>query len=265
MFFRRLFQRTQRTSSSYKPRVCVLEDRVVPAVLRGFGPPLQPANAATHLLVIVPQDVPEGTATNVVIEALTAKNQLATGYRGNVQIALANADPGAVLPADFTFSAADRGKHTLQVTFETAGPQAVVARSGGMAAQTPLTVASVATHFAVDAVSQATEGYPEYVQVVALDANGNIAADYRGTVQFTNTDAFAPQLDDYTFQPGDNGSHVFAVSFASPGLQTLTVTDAANRATLGAVSVNVSPNVGMWSPWSYPYYGGWGYGYGWLL
>jgi hypothetical protein len=264
MFFLRVDRRAQRITT-YQPAVCVLEDRVVPTSLRGFGPPIPPPSAATHLMVIVPPNVQEGTPTSVIVEALNGKNQLATSYRGNVQIALGTPDPTATLPTGFTFSAGDKGKHTLQITFETPGPQTVLATSGGLAAQAPLTVNSVVTHFAVYAVSQAIAGEPMEVQVVALDANNNIAADYRGTVQFTNTDVFAPQLDDYTFQAADNGSHIFAVSFATVGEQTLTVADAAHHAIVGAVSVNVSPSVDLWSPWMYSLYGGWGYGYGWLL
>ena len=158
MLFSRLLRRAERIHATYHPEICVLEDRVVPTLLRSFGPTAPPANVPTHLLVIAPADVQAGTPTNVVVEALNSQNHLATGYRGNVQIALGSADPGAVAPAGFTFSAGDKGKHTIQVTFETSGPQTVMATSGGLAAQAPLTVSSVVTHFAVYAVSQAIRG-----------------------------------------------------------------------------------------------------------
>lgn len=259
----RLFQGARRATSTYKPTVGVLEDRIVPTSLRGFAPPVPPPSVATHLVVLVPANVQEGTPTSVIVEALNSKNQLATGYRGSVQISLGSSDPTAILPAGFTFSAGDKGKHTLQITFETPGPQAVIASSGSFGAQAPVTVNAVVSHFAIYAESQAIAGQPVYVQVVALDANNNIAANYRGTVHFTNSDVFAPQLDDYTFQPADNGSHVFAVTFASAGLQTLTAKDAHNPAIAGSASVNVTSYLNLWMPMINPYYGGFGYGWLW--
>jgi len=263
MPFPRLFQRARRTTSTYQPTLCVLEDRVVPTSLRGFGPAIPPANVATHLLVIVPKNAQEGTPTSVIVEALNASNQLVPSYRGSVHLSLGTSDPTAVLPAGFTFSAGDKGKHTVQITFETPGPQTVIATGGSLAAQAPLTVNAVATHFAVYADGQAIAGQPVYIQVVALDANNNIAADYRGAVHFTSSDVFAPQLDNYTFQAADNGSHVFAVSFATVGLQTLTATDAHNPAIAGSVSVNVTSFLNLWMPLINPYYGGLSYPWLW--
>jgi hypothetical protein len=231
----------------------VLEDRIVPATYRHFGPPPPAPAPAVHLQVIVPTNIQEGKATTVTVEAENASNQVVTNFKGVVQITLGTADPDATLPASFTFAASDKGKHTFQVTFQTPGAQTLIATSGLIAGQTPLMVGSVVTHFGVYAGSQATAGYATLVQVVALDAHNNIAADYRGTVHFSNTDAFAPQLDDYTFQASDNGSHLFAVNFATPGQQTLITTDMANKSIVGGVNVNVS------SPWYYLTYNGWGY------
>ena len=255
MPFERMFGRGARTPSTFQPEVCVLEDRITPA-LRGFGPAIPPPTVVTHLVVVAPTNVQEGTPTSVTVEALNANNQPVSGYRGNVQISLGSSDPTASLPAGFTFSASDKGKHTVQITFETPGPQTVIATSGSLAAHAPLTVSAVATHFAVYAESQAYAGQPVYIQVVALDANNNIATNYRGTVHFTNTDVFAPQLDDYTFKASDNGSAVFAVSFASVGNQTLTATDTHNHAIAGSVTVNVTSYLNLWSPLINPYYGG---------
>ena len=96
MFISRSCRRAERTRSTWKPEICVLEDRIVPA-LRGFGPAVPPASVVTHLLVIVPRNVQEGTPTNVIVEALNSKNQVVPGYRGNVQLALGSTDPGAKL------------------------------------------------------------------------------------------------------------------------------------------------------------------------
>ena len=227
----------------------------MPATFRHFGPPHTAPAPTVHLQVILPATIQEGKAINVTVEVEDANNKVVTSYKGAVQITLGTADPNATLPASFVFSAADKGKHTFQVTFQTPGTQTLIATSGSIAAQAPLIVGQVVTHFGVYAVNQVSAGYPTLVQVVALDAHNNIAADYRGTVQFSNTDAFAPQVADYTFQASDNGSHLFAATFTTLGQQSLLAIDAANKSIMGGVNVNVM------SPWYYYSYNGWGYNY----
>ena len=50
---------------------------------------------------------------------------MATGYTGTV--ALSSRDGHAVLPADYTFTAADAGTHRFSVILETAGTQSITA------------------------------------------------------------------------------------------------------------------------------------------
>ena len=71
---------------------------------------------AAHLEVIVPENVTAGNAFNVTVEAEDASNHLATGYTGTIHFSLGSTDAGATLPADYTFTASDHGKHTFQVT-----------------------------------------------------------------------------------------------------------------------------------------------------
>jgi hypothetical protein len=69
-----------------------------------------------------------------------------------------------------------------------------------------------ATHFRVTAdTNTVVAGTAFGVTVTALDANDQIAIGYQGTVHFASADphgASAPA--DYTFQPSDAGSHMFA-------------------------------------------------------
>ena len=57
--------------------------------------------------------------------AYDAYGNMATGYTGTVS--LTSSDPQAVLPANYTFTTADDGKHTFAVTLETAGTQTITA------------------------------------------------------------------------------------------------------------------------------------------
>src|SRR5207253_319899 len=131
---------------------------------------------ATHLEVIVPENVTAGNAFNVTVEAEDASNHLATGYTGTIHFSLGSADAGATLPADYTFTASDHGKHTFQVTLSATGSQTITATdtaTGSITGQAALTVdaAGAVTHFGVYAVGRALAGFPTQIEVVALDAS----------------------------------------------------------------------------------------------
>ncbi len=79
---------------------------------------------ASHLDVSKPAgpNVP-GQPVTITVTALDPYNNPVTGYRGTVHFS--SSDPQAVLPVDYTFTAADNGVHTFRVTLWTAGRQAV--------------------------------------------------------------------------------------------------------------------------------------------
>src|SRR5471032_2017657 len=103
MLFSRWFGRTNRSVRTYRPEIGLLEDRVVPTILR---PPLHPAPVppATHLQVVVPANVVSGQTINVIIEAEDAHNKIVPGFLGTVNLSLGTADPGATYPGSFTFT-----------------------------------------------------------------------------------------------------------------------------------------------------------------
>jgi hypothetical protein len=55
------------------------------------------------------------------IRVTDAYGNTVTGYRGAIHSS--SSDPLAVLPADYTFTATDAGKHTFRVTLKTPGAQ----------------------------------------------------------------------------------------------------------------------------------------------
>src|SRR5205823_4459205 len=75
----------------------------------------------------------------------------------------------------------------------------------------------------------ATAGSAFNVTVTALDAFGNTATGYTGTVHFTSTDGAATLPTNYPFVAGDNGVHTFTngVTLRTAGPQTVTATDTA--------------------------------------
>ena len=76
--------------------------------------------------------------------------------------------------------------------------------------------------------------------VTALDAYGNVATGYVGTIKFTSNDSKAILPSNYTFVTGDAGVHTFTVTFKSSGTQTLTATDTHTGSIKGSASVKVS-------------------------
>ena len=65
-------------------------------------------------------------------------------------------------------------------------------------------------------------GSTHSMTVTALDAYGNVATGYRGTIHFTTSDSAASVPADYTFTAADNGVHTFANTLI-PGLTLRTV------------------------------------------
>jgi len=78
------------------------------------------------------------------------------------------------------------------------------------------------------------------ITVTALDANRNIATGYAGTIHFTSSDPHAVLPPNYAFMLADNGIHSFTFALNVAGTQTVTVTDVANSATTGSVSITVT-------------------------
>jgi hypothetical protein len=200
-----------------------------------------------------------GTAFSVTVTAQDANGVTANGYRGTVHFTSTDTRSGVVLPADYTFTAADNGKHvfTSGVKLVTAGGQAVTATDTvtGTITGTSATVTvnpGAATHLGLSAPSGAQVNVAFSVTVTALDAYNNTATGYRGSVHFTSSLRKTKLPSDYAFTAADAGVHVFTngVTFTRTGTGTLTVTDKANgtiKAT-ATVTVTTSPLAGPGSP-----------------
>ena len=60
-----------------------------------------------------------------------------------------------------------------------------------------------------------------------LDAFGNVATGYAGTVHFSSTDKKAGLPDDYTFVAANHGVKTVQATFKTAGSQTITISDVA--------------------------------------
>jgi hypothetical protein len=168
-----------------------------------------------------------------------------TAYTGTVHFT--SSDPRAVLPADYTFTPADQGQHTFDVTFYTAGDRTVTAADAGATftgTSGPLTVSPAApSAYSVTGLpAGVTAGSLQTFTVQTTDAFGNFSPDYTGTVHFTSSDDQASLPGDYTFTAADHGSHVFAAVLGTAGTQSVTATDTSDAAFTGTQSgITVQP------------------------
>jgi phospholipase C len=202
------------------------------------------SGVAASLAVTAPSAVTAGAGFSVTVTALDASGQPALNYAGTVHFT--SPDAQAVLPGNYTFTAADGGSHTFAVTLKTAGRATVAvkdasdgtlfARSTSVGVQ-PAAVAS----FEVASAGGTMAARALSVTVTARDAYGNTVTGYRGTVQFTSADGQGVLPAAYTFKASDAGVHTFTVKLKTAGTQAVAVSDAAAATVKGEDSVLVSP------------------------
>ena len=126
------------------------------------------------------------------VTARNANGTTNTGYLGIVHFT--SSDPQGVLPADYTFTAADQGVHTFSATLKTAGIQSITATDTGPAStQAGITVnPAAASAFTVAGFpSPVRAGVAGSFTVTARDTYGNRATGYTGTVHFTSSEKMA--------------------------------------------------------------------------
>ncbi|MGO9463511.1 MAG: hypothetical protein ACLQVF_05025, partial [Isosphaeraceae bacterium] len=184
-----------------------------------------------------------GTAQTFTVTALGPNGQTDTHYTGTIHFT--STDPHALLPANYTFTAADAGVHTFSATLETAGTQSVTATDSTNPSTTGtepnITVAAAA------ASSLILTGFPNTdnastaanFTVTAYDPYGNVATGYTGTVHFTSTDPQASLPANYTFTAADAGKHNFSATLKTAGTESITTTDMASTSITGTTSATV--------------------------
>jgi hypothetical protein len=170
-----------------------------------------------------------GVGQSFTVTARDLFGNIATGYIGTVHFT--STDSHAVLPADYTFVAADQGRHTFRLALETAGSQLVRARDTVLPTVTGLTSSitispAAATHAAVSGYPTTTSaGAAHTFTVRLLDAFGNTATGYTGTIHFSSDDPLAIHPSDWFFTASDAGERTFTATFMTQGKHTLKATD----------------------------------------
>jgi hypothetical protein len=200
--------------------------------------------ALSPFVITAPASLTAGTVFNLTLEATSSSGTVLTGYTGRVHFT--SSDPQAVLPADYTFTAADAGVHTFSAALNTAGTQTLTAMDTTTASAATFSGMVVqpapVSHFVVAAPATIATGGAFAITLTAFDRYHNVAPGYNGTVHFTSLDAAAVLPPDYTFQGNDNGAHTFRwVTLKSVGTETITATDTASSSVTGSAAVEVKP------------------------
>ena len=246
--------------------------------------------SATHLAFIAPTTVVAGQPYSIGLVPLAQNNYIVGNQSGIAQVTTSDGQaelvsyyqnvysglvydsafgPGFIsdIPFEPTVqsSACD-----FEVIFKTAGAQTITATdtsfSGFTVTATIDVVPANAASLTVTAPSGATAGTPVSVTVTAKDEYNNIATGYSGSVQFTSTDSGSASVlpSNYTFQPADDGVHVFSsgVKLVTGGGQTVTVASEGNGypwpVTAGSATVSVGPGATAKFAVSAPGVVGWG-------
>jgi hypothetical protein len=199
--------------------------------------------AATSVSVTALHATVAGVSQPVTVAAHDAFGNIAASYAGTVL--LSSSDTQAALPAAYAFTAADAGTHTFDIALKSSGGQTFTvqdALSGTVLySQRDIAVSAAAmAGFAFRSPTNATAGAAFSLTLSAVDAFGNTITGYTGKIHFSGPSGGGNLLPaDYTFTAADAGTHLFSVTLASTGTQTLTVGDTANAQWKSSMSITV--------------------------
>ena len=204
---------------------------------------VSPAAASTMIVSGFPSPITAGASGSFTVTLKDAYGNVAWGYTGTVH--LTSSDTKAVLPANYTFTSADAGKHSFSATLKTAGTQSITATDAVNASlhgtDSGVTVKpAAASKFVLSAPASVQPGVPFSLTVTVEDAYGNIFTGYVGTIHFSSSDSQAHLPANFTFTAGNNGVHTFTgLVLKKTGNQTIAVTDTKNSSITGKTVVDV--------------------------
>ena len=204
--------------------------------------PSAPPSAPTFV-VSGPSSATAGVPVSVTVTATDANGNVLTNYTGTVDFAnFSNLDPQSVLPANYTFTAADQGVHTFALTFYKVTYQALFVADtatpsmNGRDVSIQVNPGPVAQIFLVSAPSSIQNGTSFHLYFSAVDAYGN-ATSFTDTVHFTSSDPNATLPSDETPK---NQQNLGTFILRTTGTQTITMTDINDPAIFVTITIQVT-------------------------
>jgi uncharacterized repeat protein (TIGR03803 family) len=210
----------------------------------GKGTVFELVQGVSYSITGFPSPTTAGASGSFAVTVLNPDGTTNTGYTGTIHFT--STDPQAGLPADYTFQASDQGVHTFTATLYTAGSQVITGTDTGNSsitgAEGGITVnPAAAARLVISGPSSVPANTSFSVTVTAVDAYGNTATGYRGTVHFSDSAPNATLPANYTYKASDNGVHTFTgLKLKTKGVQTITVTDTVNSSITGSLNITVT-------------------------
>ncbi|HXD88767.1 MAG TPA: VCBS repeat-containing protein, partial [Urbifossiella sp.] len=174
-------------------------------------------------------------AVPVTVQALDVFGNVATNYAGTVNFS--STDPLATLPPAYTFTGSDAGSHTFLLGLHTATAHLASWSVSVVDAAVPASLVTIpgfevingaAAKISMNLPSGIVAGTAFSVTVNIVDAYGNNAKNYFGTIHFADSLSSLGLPPDYTFTAADAGGHTFTVTLPTAGNQTFSVADKVN-------------------------------------
>src|SRR5262249_2251531 len=137
------------------------------------------------------------------------------------------------------------GSHTFTAALKTAGQRSVTVTdtaAASLTASVSLTVnaAAAASLSLTGFPSSTTAGDSFSTTLTAMDAFGNLAAGYAGTLPFTSPAAQAVPPCDPALPAADRGTHAFTAALKTAGQRSVTVMDTATPSLSGSGTLTVN-------------------------
>jgi hypothetical protein len=213
--------------------------------------------AASTFAITLPTQITAGVPFSSKVTVSDAYGNGVKNYFGTVHFSTSALSAG--LPADYTFNGADAGVHTFSLALNTSGNQSLSVVDTNNPALNATASGSInaaaASSLAVSFPTTTTAGVVQFFTVAAVDAYGNAATGYAGTVLFSSSDARAVLPASYTFTKKDAGVHTFSATLETTGVQSITAADTANTAmvvTQSGISVAASATAGSFDVTGFP-------------
>ncbi len=136
--------------------------------------------------------------------------------------------------------------HTFSATLKTAGLQSLAAVDTGSPGingveASILVKPAAAAVLVVSGPSSASANTAFSITITALDAYGNVATGYTGTIHVASSDSTAVLAADYTFTAADIGVHVFTgLKLKKKGNQTITFIDTLSGSLTSSLTIKVN-------------------------
>lgn len=195
---------------------------------------------ATHLQVSS-GPATAGAPLAVTVTALDDLGQVATHYNGTV--ALSNSDAQGSQSAAYTYQSSDGGVHLFAggVTLRIAGAATVRASdlaglNGSLSVQ--VGAAAAAQLQLTGLASSATAGATLTPTITALDAYGNTATTYTGTVHLSSSDATAVLPANLTFT-APQATQATTLVLKKAGTSSVTAADTGSGVALASANVSI--------------------------